>query len=116
MTRKHGLAITEAELQENVVELAQWLGYQWIHIRPAQRRDDTWYVPYQGDTGFPDLMLVHKQTHRMILAELKSEDGRTTREQWEWIDAAGDWGFVWRPSDWLDGTIEGLLKKGASGR
>ena len=69
-------------------------------------------MPYEGDTGFPDLVLVHRISHRMILVELKREDGRMTRGQWKWIDAAGDWGFVWRPSDWLDGTISDVLKRG----
>lgn len=108
-------AITEAELQESVIEAAQWAGYKVIHFRPAQRSDDSWYVPYEGDTGFPDLFMVHKRTGYMILAELKSETGANpTPAQLEWIAAARDHGFIWRPRHWISGEIEDELKKGAA--
>jgi hypothetical protein len=113
MGDKRAEAMTEAELQEAVIELAQWLGYKTIHIRAAQKQNGSWYVPYEGDTGFPDLFMVHKRTGYMILAELKNEKADPTPAQLEWIGAADERGYIWRPSHWLKGDIEETLQYGA---
>lgn len=50
-------------------------------------------------SGFPDRTLVRE---RVVFAELKSETGRPTDEQREWLTAlakAGAEVYLWRPSD-----------------
>jgi hypothetical protein len=103
--------MTEAELQEAVIEAAQWAGYLVAHFRPARTADGGWVTAMTGDAGFPDLVLAHKRSHRVLFRELKSEKGRPTPQQLVWLTATR--GRIWRPIDWLDGTIEVELKAGA---
>lgn len=77
--------VTETELQDAVIELAQRLGYLVHHDRPARDRDGNWSTHIQGDAGFPDLVLVHKTTHTVIFAELKSIRGKASDDQLEWL-------------------------------
>lgn len=86
------LAVTEAELQANVLDLAsrfRWLSY---HVFDSRR----------SAAGYPDLTLVRGD--RLIFAELKSERGRVTTEQQDWLAALGEVTTVdahlWRPSSW----------------
>lgn len=87
---------TEAGFQRTVTEYATWRGWRWYHTHDSRR----------SPSGFPDLVLVRGQN--LIFVELKSEKGRVTSDQQEWIDAlsatnydhSGPLVFVWRPSDW----------------
>lgn len=101
----------EAELQEAVIECAHMYGWMVAHFRPA-RTEKGWRTPVAADgKGFPDLVLVR---HRVIFAELKSERGRLTFEQEMWLKQltnAGADAYLWRPTDWVDGTIEAELKR-----
>lgn len=52
----------------------------------------------------------------LLFVELKSSTGRLRPEQKEWRDVLGlptnplaRW-FLWRPQDWLDGTVERVLR------
>jgi hypothetical protein len=60
--------------------------------------------------GWPDLTLVRGD--RLIFAELKSTEGKLTDDQVEWLTMLGNVGTVaiWRPCDWLDGSIETVLR------
>lgn len=109
--------MSERELQSAVIELARLLKYRVAHFRPAMTRAGRWVTAVAGDgAGFPDLVIAGNG--RLIFAELKSGKGRLSREQAEWIAALeGVRVFddsvevhVWRPPDWLDGTIERVLK------
>jgi hypothetical protein len=63
-----------------------------------------------GHSGFVDYIAVRKG--RILFIELKSEKGRVSAVQWEWIEALSDvvaalnlhpdeFGvYVFRPSDW----------------
>jgi hypothetical protein len=54
----------------------------------------------QGDPGFPDLVLV--KDGRVLVRELKSDEGRVREEQEAWLDALAAAGIdtgVWRPRD-----------------
>ena len=99
----------EAEFQKAIIELAHLYGWAVAHFRSAMTQRGNWVTPLQGDAkGFPDLVLVRDG---VIFAELKSEKGKLTPEQQEWIDllkAAGQEVYVWRPSDRDD--IEVILK------
>ncbi len=111
-TVAHEPAITEAELQDGVIELARYLGWRVAHFRPALTRHG-WRTPVQADgTGFPDLILVRGP--RLLAVELKVAYGKVTEEQQAWLDSfacvEGADAFVWRPGDWHDGTIETVLR------
>lgn len=79
--------MTERELQDAVIELAQLLGWRCAHFRPARVMRggrETYETPFAADgKGFPDLVLV--RAGRLIFAELKSAKGVVSPEQAEWI-------------------------------
>jgi hypothetical protein len=108
MIRKAQKEMTEDELLRAVLDLAKLYGWRSLHIRPA-RTDKGWRSPVQGDgKGFPDLLLLKEDGGRMIAAELKSDKGRLTKDQEEWLEAfywCDAQREVWRPADWNDGTI-----------
>jgi hypothetical protein len=95
-------SVTEAEWQEQVIELAHALGWRVAHFRPA-RTQHGWRTPVAGDgAGFPDLLLVRGA--RVIVAELKREGPghEPTPEQVAWLDAFGAADIeahIWRPGD-----------------
>jgi hypothetical protein len=77
------------------------------HVR-ARARHLGWLVYGVPDSrhahasGFPDLVLVHRERRLVAFVECKSDIGRYTAEQAEWIDALVDVGAVvdiWRPKD-----------------
>ena len=100
----------EKDWQRDVIRLAQTLGWRVAHFRPAHTSKG-WRTAVAADgAGFPDLCLVRD---RVIFAELKTEKGRVTEEQQEWIAAlevAGVESYVWRPTD-LDDVMAVLLHR-----
>lgn len=100
-------SISENELQRNVIEAAEALGYLVAHINDSRR---------QKAEGLPDLLMV-RHGDPPIYAELKREPGGgrytdLTPIQEVWRDAllaSGQRWFLWRPRDWLDGEIEKVL-------
>lgn len=109
------LSATEAEFQNLIIEYAQIRGWLVMHTRPA-RTERGWRTPLQGDAGYPDLTMARRG--RLVIAELKSESGKVTREQAAWLehlpprvaqeDDSADRDihshaievYVWRPRDW----------------
>lgn len=102
--------MSEAQLQDAVVELAQLLGWEVAHFRPA-RTTDGWRTAVSADgKGFPDLTLVRD---RVIFAELKSDIGKLSPDQDRWAACISDAGCqheVWRPEQWRSGEIEFVLR------
>jgi hypothetical protein len=103
--------MTEAELLDNTVELGHLLGWHAAHFRPA-RTAHGWKTPvgYDGK-GWPDLCLTRE---RVVFIEAKSASGRLSPEQeaWrDWLTAAGAEWHLFTPSDWLDGSIEAVLRR-----
>jgi len=92
--------VTEKDFQRTVLELAKLTGWQTYHTFDSRR----------SEAGFPDLVLA--RDGRIIAAELKTESGRVTEAQRDWLTALascpGVEVFVWRPSDWT--AIEQTLK------
>lgn len=88
----------EAELQALIVEAAKWTG--WAVFHPYDSRKSV-------GPGFPDLTMVHRNTGRLIFAELKSAKGRLTAQQREWLGYLGKRHDVrvWYPNDWTSGAI-----------
>lgn len=92
--------ITERQLQDAVLELAQTLGWLTYHTFDSRR----------SAAGFPDLTLVRD---RLVMAELKSDTGRVSVPQATWLDslvAVGVEAYLWKPRDWTNGNIERVLR------
>ena len=95
--------ISEAALQALIVEAAAWTG--WLVFHPYDSRKS-------AGPGFPDLTMVHRDTGRVIFAELKSAKGRLTEQQREWLSYLGKRHEVrvWYPADWSSGRILSELR------
>ena len=101
--------ISEKEFQETVIDLMHTLGYRVAHFRPAMNARGDWRTPVAADgKGFPDLVAIRpdkfgRYNGRVVFVELKSDKGKLSKEQAEWIADLGSAGaetYVWRPSDW----------------
>lgn len=86
------MSMTEKEWQQLILDFArlrQWLPYHTFDSRKSA-------------AGFPDLVLVRGD--RLIFSELKTERGKVSDAQQEWIDALNQVPraevYVWRPSHW----------------
>lgn len=101
-------AVSEADLQRQVIDLAVLLGYEWAHFRHApSRKDNLWRVPVAGPLGkgWPDLVLVRTRDRRHLVVELKRETGDLSPDQERvlaLLTAGGIEVHVWRPSDLAD--------------
>jgi len=95
------IPVTEAAFQQRVIDYAMLRHWRVSHARTTatvEKGHVHYITPYQGHTGLPDLVLARNGV--ILLAELKSEKGKPTPEQLAWLAAAGDKGFLWKPSDW----------------
>lgn len=99
---------TEAQWQRTVIEYAQLRGWRVAHFRTALSQSGRWVTPVAATgAGFPDLVLVRYD--QVMFVELKSQVGRLSNPQKEWIAALNGVQLtsphavtvhVWRPSDW----------------
>lgn len=87
-----------------VIQAARAFGYLVYHTHDSRKSEE----------GFPDLVLCHRKTGRLVFAELKAEGEEPTLAQEDWLAALRrDPASValvrcWRPSDWHE--IERVLK------
>jgi hypothetical protein len=92
-------AITERQWLRQLTDLAKTFGW-----RPYHTQFSKW-----SEAGWPDLALC--KPPRLLLVELKSEHGKVTPAQDEWLtmlaDCPGVEVYVWRPSD-LDLAVKVL--------
>lgn len=102
-------AMSEDELEDAVIQAAQLQGWVVVHHRPARTADGQWRTAIKGQPGFPDLCLARDGV--VLLRELKREKGKTSPGQVIWLEALGDHGGIWRPSDWLSGRIQHELRR-----
>jgi hypothetical protein len=82
--------VTEKAWMEQVVELATH--YRWRHMHILDSRG--------SDAGWPDLMLA--RAPELLAAELKTDNGRLSTAQRDWLAllaACGIETHVWRPRD-----------------
>lgn len=102
--------MTEEELLQNIRKSASLLGWLTYHTRDSRR----------SDSGFPDLVLTH--SGRIEFWELKVRKRQLTLSQLAWKEAL-QWAMrfnreveyrVIREEDWLNGTVERILKGGES--
>ena len=106
-------AVTEKQLQANVIQCAKLYGWLVFHAYDSRR----------SEPGFPDLVLAHP-CGRLLFAELKTERGKLSAAQEAWLETLvmvtrvtwrygapdGAVGvYVWRPRDWHSGLIESVL-------
>ena len=95
-------ASPENDLQRNIIELAEMLGYRCYHNARAKGN-----LRARTSPGFPDLVMV--KAPRLIFTELKAPGKDLTPEQrvWkaelDWCDKPEVYG-PWRPDDWDDIT------------
>ncbi len=91
--------ITEKEFSQTVVELA--LRFGWKVYR-------TWNSQH-SPAGYPDLTMVREDI--LLFAELKSEKGKVTPAQWDWLLTLAKSGkceaHLWKPEHW-DEIVETL--------
>lgn len=92
--------LSEKEFTRQVRDLAELLGWKFYHP----------WLSIHSPRGFPDVALCRPP--RLILAELKTEKGKVSAAQEEWLGllaaCAGVEVAVWRPSDIQ--TIAELLR------
>lgn len=104
--------MTEAQLQQTIVEAARLCGWLVHHARPAQTRRG-WRTPITGNVGFPDLILA-KPRGRCFALELKGDGGRFGPGQQGWLDsldgAVISARIVW-PAD-LDALLAAITNAG----
>jgi hypothetical protein len=101
-TTRRPPGMTEAQLLAAVRHLARLTGWLAYHTHDSRR----------SEPGFPDLVLVSARRQRVIYAELKTDTGRTTPEQDQWLAAlaaAGQETALWRPAD-LPHDIPAILR------
>lgn len=97
-TANYKIVVTERDLREQVRDLCKLFGWKlyfsWTSIHSPR--------------GFPDLVLCNPEQKRVIFAELKSEKGKVSTYQQEWLDtlaACGAEVYLWRPGD-FEGIVE----------
>jgi len=97
-------SMAEKELQKNIRDLAKVMGWDFVYSIPDSRMATA--------RGMPDLLMLKEK--RLLFAELKTQSGKLRLEQRQVLYLLeiieGVEVHVWRPSDWLDGTIERILK------
>lgn len=73
-----------------VLELARWKHWRTYHTHDSRK----------SAPGFPDLVLV--RAGELIFVELKTDEGKVTPAQREWLNALSGCGaetHIWRPAD-----------------
>lgn len=95
-------SMSEADLHNVIMRLARLTGWLAYHT----------YDSRKSEPGFPDLILVKGET--LLAVELKRQARKPNSSQQHWLAALGIVkqveAYTWRPSDWLDGTIERRLR------
>ena len=94
------MAMLEAQFNNSVIEIAQRYGWFVHHDLPAMNKRGKWATHIQGDSGFPDLVLVNPKGV-LVFAELKTEIGVVRKTQEAWLDRLEQSGAivqVWRPN------------------
>ena len=96
--------MTEKELEGLVKDTAASFGWMRYHTFDSRR----------STPGFPDDVLVHPTTGRLLFRELKTEKGAVTEAQTLWLEtlheAKAPSASVWRPKDWHSGRIVSELR------
>jgi len=87
--------MNERELQGQIIQLAKLYQWKFFHATISQF----------SEPGWPDLVLVRD---RVLFREVKTNSGKLTTAQKQWLDAllwAGQDASVWREDDLRNGRI-----------
>ena len=99
------IPVTERDLREQVRDLCKLFGWKMYFS----------WTSIHSPRGFPDLVLANPEQKRVVYIELKSEKGKPTPRQREWLAVlalADAEALVWAPADWRSGAIEqNLLRR-----
>lgn len=101
MVTAHDALISEADFQQQIVDLMAITGWKHLHVRRTRGKQSKW-VTSTNRSGWPDLFCWHPEGG-IFAAELKSQVGTLRDDQKVVLDeltAAGVECHVWRPSDW----------------
>jgi hypothetical protein len=94
--------MSEKQLLQYVLDLARACGYLVYHTFDSRR----------STPGFPDIIAVGYD--RLLAIECKREGQHPTPEQDDWLSelayVPGVACYVVRPSDWLNGEVERILR------
>ncbi len=83
--------VTEKSFMMTVIAYAKLHKWRVYHTHDSRR----------SEPGVPDLMMVREGV--LVFAELKTDVGKVSSAQQEWLADLGETPndvFVWRPSDW----------------
>ena len=95
--------MTEADLQAQVIALAETLGLVALHVRQPRMEGGEW-------RGFPDLMVI-APAGGILFRELKQPGKQLRAPQRDWASIlAGQDYDVWKPHDWHAGRIRAELE------
>lgn len=86
------IVVTERDLREQVRDLANLFGWKMYFS----------WTSLHSPKGFPDLVLACQVRKRIVYAELKTEKGKVSDSQREWLDeltACGQEVYLWKPDD-----------------
>lgn len=86
--------MTEDELVSALLELFGFTGWRAYHVR----RSDRAVVMGVGGPGFPDIVAVHPENHRVVVIECKTDRGVPTPDQLAWL-------FAFRHHPTIEATI-----------
>jgi hypothetical protein len=73
----------EKYFAEQVEHLLNLYGWRWTHFEPAIRQSGGWATALRGMKGLPDYVAVRDGA--LVFAEIKSDRGKLTPDQAEWI-------------------------------
>lgn len=105
------VTISEEYFFDQVVDLAHLYGWKVAHFRPARTKWGWRTAVSANGAGFPDCVFLRE---RVIYAELKSETGELSPEQYEWLATLAEAGqevYLWKPSDFEE--IQKVLERWA---
>lgn len=95
--------MSEAELTTHVLKYAEDFGWT---LRYHTHRSD------RSDKGWVDWVFANLKQSRVIFVELKSQKGKVSPEQADWLAAlklCGQESYLFRPEDLRNGSIERVL-------
>lgn len=96
--------VSETDFQKTIIDAAHTFGWLVAHFRAARVMKhgvETWRTAVSADgKGFPDLLMIKDK--RLMVVETKSNTGRLSKEQGDWLRAFAnckvEW-HVWTPMD-----------------
>ena len=101
---------SEADFQKALIDLLHTYGYKVCEFRKAARLKEngsvTYRTPFGADgVGYSDLFAAHPVSGYSFYIECKSDTGKLSNEQKEWLNllrSCGLTAFVWNPAQWDD--------------